>query len=156
MMANIKLCSSGQRQPRFAAPRTPKCHANVNSLPPQRRQLLFHVQCQQGTANFNTRAQSHARDQLQRPREPRVSGSSSGLCQLLLSLAYKSFFPTSEGQLVSEQKVAADQQPAATWHISAGWEAEKARWAGGAARWIGPAEGRAAWVWPEQSPTELL
>jgi len=85
-MADIKLCSSGQCWPRFAAPRTPKHGANVNSLAPQRRQLLFHVQCQRGTENFNTGAQSHARDQLQRPSELSVLAPALGCassCSLL-------------------------------------------------------------------------
>lgn len=67
---------------------------------------------------------------------------SSGLCQLLLSLASKSLFPTSEGQLVADWKAAVVQQPTATPHTSLGWEVENTQCAEETARGSGPAEWR--------------
>lgn len=92
--------------------------------------------------NFNTRAQGHARNQPRGETSPVFLAPSSGLCQLLLSLAYKSLFPISEGQLVTEWKVAVVQQPTATLHTSLGWEVENTQRAEETARGSGPAEWR--------------
>lgn len=55
---------------------------------------------------------------------PVVLAPASGLYQLLLSLAYKSLLPTSEGQLATEWKAAVVQQPTATPHTSLEWGVE--------------------------------
>lgn len=85
---------------------------------------------------------------------PAFLAPSSGLCQPLLSLAYKSLFPTSEGQLVAEWKVAVVQQPTARLHTSLGWEVEntRRRLPGDLAQLNGDV---AAGIWPEQSPVIL-
>lgn len=82
---------------------------------------------------------------------------SSGLCQLLLSLAYKPLFPTSEGQLVTEWKVAVVQQPTATLHTSSGWEVENTQHAEKRLPGdLGQLNGeRAAGIQPKQSPVLL-
>lgn len=71
---------------------------------------------------------------------PVVLAPSSGLYQLLPSLAYKSLFPTREGQLATEWKVAMVQQPTATLHTGLGWGVENTQSAEGTARGSGPAE----------------
>lgn len=88
---------------------------------------------------------------------PAFLAPSSGLCQLLLSLAYKSLFPTSEGQLATEWKVAVIQQPTATLHTSflgGTWRtlSVQRRLPGDLGQLNGD---RAAGIWPEQSPVLL-
>lgn len=85
---------------------------------------------------------------------PAFLAPSSGLCQLLLSLAYKSLFPTSEGQLVTEWKVAVVQQPTATLHTSLGWEVENTQRAEETARGSGPVEWRqSSWNLAKAKPS---
>lgn len=87
---------------------------------------------------------------------PAFLAPSSGLCQLLLSLAYKSLFPTSEGQLVTEWKVAVVQQPTA--HCT---PAYGGKWRTLSTQRRLPEDlgqlnrDRAAGIWPEQSPLLL-
>lgn len=71
---------------------------------------------------------------------PVVLAPASGLYQLLHSLAYKSLFSTSEGQLATEWKVAVVQQPTATLHTGLGWGVENTQSAEETARGSRPAE----------------
>lgn len=77
----------------------------------------------------------------------------SGLYQLLLSHAYKSLFPSTEGQLATEWRVAIVQQPT-TLQTSLGWGVENTQSAEETGRGSGPAEWkRSSWK-PASAPAK--